>query len=340
MSQAQQSINLVRIEDVRFFVDLLMQIDSDAYQLLRQATIPNDINSTNSYECLPESALMNAVEVLGGHYTPQDLSVIFWEGIRNSYVPNFIANLGKHESVLDACHQLTELVKASSPNSSVYPAFIAGSWWLVREKQGQHESWYQDAEIFSVLFMVEFVRAITQATWTPEQVTLVSEHNDVYSQLPTLHNVTFIYQRSVTAIKIPESVMQSQPTYRYSASHLSSSLPITYKEPNFMGIFKLAITPYLSMGKLPIKIAAEILRIHVRTLQRRLEKEGYVYQQLIEDMTYELIIDAMQHTTDSITTIANRYGYSDAAHFTRAFKRRYKQTPSVFRKSLPINKKS
>ncbi|MDN3715114.1 hypothetical protein BCS96_00225 [Vibrio breoganii] len=334
MTQAEQSINLVRIEDVKFFVDLLMQIDADAYQILRQATIPNDINSDNSYDCLPESAMLNALEVLGSHYSKEELGVIFWEGIRNSYMPTFVSQLSEHDSVLDACHELTELVKISSPNSKVYPTFTAGSWWLVREKLGQKESWYEDAEVFSVLFMVEFIRSITQATWKPEQISLVSDHSDLYTSLPTLHNVTFIHQRSATAIKIPEAVMERVPSFYKSSAVSNSVKPILFSEPTFMDTFRLAISPYLSMGKLPVKLAAEILRMNVRTLQRRLEKEGLVYKALIEDMTFELIIEAMKTSQESITTIANRFGYSDAAHFTRAFKRRYNQTPRAFRKSL------
>ncbi len=334
MTSAEQHINLVRIEDVKFFVDLLMQIDADAYELLRQATIPNDINSANSYDCLPESAMLNALEVLGSHYTKEELGVIFWEGIRNSYMPTFVSQLSEHGSVLDACHELTELVQLSSPNSKVYPTFAAGSWWLVREKLGQKESWYEDAEMFSVLFMVEFIRSITHSTWKPEQIALVSDHSDLYNSLPTLHNVTFIYQRTATGIKIPESIMESLPHFYGGSSKPNPVKPILFNEPTFMDTFRLAISPYLSMGKLPVKVAAEILRMNVRTLQRRLEKEGLVYKELIEDMTFELIVDAMKGSTESLTTIANKFGYSDAAHFTRAFKRRYNQTPSAFRKSL------
>ncbi|GAD89547.1 hypothetical protein VHA01S_021_00410 [Vibrio halioticoli NBRC 102217] len=334
MTSAEQHINLVRLDDVKFFVDLLMQIDADAYQLLRQATIPNDINSANNYDCLPESAVLNALEVLGSHYTKDELGIIFWEGIRNSYMPTFVSQLSEHESVLDACHELTELVQLSSPNAKVYPTFVAGSWWLVREKLGHKESWYQDAEVFSVLFMVEFIRSITQTTWNPEQIALVSEHSDLYNSLPTLHNVTFIYQRTATAIKIPESIMERRPHFYGESSNPNPIKPILFNKPTFMDTFRLAISPYLSMGKLPVKVAAEILRMNVRTLQRRLAKEGLVYKELIEDMTFELIVDAITEPQESLTTIANKFGYSDAAHFTRAFKRRYNLTPSAFRKSL------
>lgn len=64
---------------------------------------------------------------------------------------------------------------------------------------------------------------------------------------------------------------------------------IKFKQMDFVSLLKLAIAPYLSGGKLPIKLAAEILRINVRTLQRRLGKEGVIYKELVDDMTFEII---------------------------------------------------
>ncbi|WP_119010457.1 helix-turn-helix transcriptional regulator [Vibrio superstes] len=335
MEQSDQSINLIRVEDIRFFVDLLMQLDGDAYQILREATIPNDIHQSDSYEFLPESALKNAVEVLGSHHTQADLALIFWEGIRRDYIRRFVSRLSKHDTLLEACEELSQLVKLASPSSRIYPKYTAGSWWLTREKAGQHEQWYEHAELFSVLFMIEFIRSLTHVTWSPEQIALVSSNSDAFSSLPTLNNVSFICERNLAGIKIPDSLMEGEiknlskafETDRVGIDH------IAYSTPSFMDTFKLALSPYLSMGKLPIKIAAEILRLNVRTLQRRLAKEGLVYQALIEDMTFELIKDAMRSSDESITAIANKFGYSDAAHFSRAFKRRYDQTPSAYRKA-------
>ncbi|GAM56827.1 transcriptional regulator, araC family [Vibrio ishigakensis] len=106
---------------------------------------------------------------------------------------------------------------------------------------------------------------------------------------------------------------------------------IKFKQMDFVSLLKLAIAPYLSGGKLPIKLAAEILRINVRTLQRRLGKEGVIYKELVDDMTFEIIEKELLSSKETITFIASKYGYSDAAHFTRAFKRRYNITPGNFR---------
>lgn len=49
---------------------------------------------------------------------------------------------------------------------------------------------------------------------------------------------------------------------------------------SFVSSFQLAINPYLSVGKLPISLASEILNINVRTIQRRFGKRGSDLQSL------------------------------------------------------------
>ena len=72
-------------------------------------------------------------------------------------------------------------------------------------------------------------------------------------------------------------------------SDLTKPLP-----SSFLSAFKLVIKPYLTMGKLPISLASEILNIHVRTIQRRLESEGAVYKTLIEEMVLEQVLELLR----------------------------------------------
>lgn len=233
---------------------------------------------------------------------------------------------------MEAVQNLSELLKVISPNSNVYPIEIGGSFWIAREKSEQHALWFKYAELFSILFMVEFVRSLTDMKWLPNQISIVSEDVEIYHSLPTLNGITFIQERSVTGIKLSDEVAKTKPVIKYRRKRaLLQAEAIKFKQMDFVSLLKLAITPYLSGGKLPIKLAAEILRINVRTLQRRLEKEGVIYKELVDDMTFEIIEKELLSSDETITFIASKYGYSDAAHFTRAFKRRYNITPGNFR---------
>ncbi|GAM70103.1 transcriptional regulator [Vibrio sp. JCM 19236] len=332
MPSNTESLNLIRLEDMRFFVSLLKQIDKGAYDLLREATIPNDIAGQVSYDYLPESALKNVFELLAKHFTMAELGIIFWRGIREQYIPSVVSQLPESENVVEAVQNLSELLKVISPNSNVYSIEIGGSFWIAREKSEQHALWFKYAELFSILFMVEFVRSLTDMKWMPNQISIVSEDVEIYHSLPTLNGITFIQERSVTGIKLSDDVAKTKPVIKYRRKRaLIQAEAIKFKQMDFVSLLKLAIAPYLSGGKLPIKLAAEILRINVRTLQRRLGKEGVIYKELVDDMTFEIIEKELLSSKETITFIASKYGYSDAAHFTRAFKRRYNITPGNFR---------
>lgn len=312
---------------------MFKEVDSKTYALLRAATIPNDIHTDAQYEYLPESCLKNFLEVLADNTTQKQLGWLFLRTCKETYVPRLISSLTEQSSLKAALQKFSTLLKKESSAENVYLEQAGGSWWLVREKSGLDEGWFKYAEMFSVICMAELLRALTHQKWLPQRIGIQHPNIDEFSQLPSLQHAQFFIERPVTAIEIPESLLlspiQLPKNINKVAQHQSCSIPPS----SFKQQFTLAITPYLSMGKLPIKIAAEILRLNVRTLQRRLESENIVYKQLIEALVFEQISKHLSGSNENITQIANRYGYSDAAHFTRSFKRIYGCTPSQYRKS-------
>jgi AraC-like DNA-binding protein len=82
----------------------------------------------------------------------------------------------------------------------------------------------------------------------------------------------------------------------------------------------------------PLETIARELAMSSRTLKRRLAEEGASYTELLEERrklrSFELLRSDL-----SIDGIAERLGYSDAANFTRAFRRWTNKTPSQFRSS-------
>jgi AraC-like DNA-binding protein len=75
-------------------------------------------------------------------------------------------------------------------------------------------------------------------------------------------------------------------------------------------------------------------RLHVseRTLKRRLAAEGTTYSELVEEERRERAFLLLRSAELSIAEIADRLGYSDAANFTRAFRRWTGQSPRAFQK--------
>ncbi|MDE1164799.1 MAG: transcriptional regulator FeaR [Pseudomonas sp.] len=84
----------------------------------------------------------------------------------------------------------------------------------------------------------------------------------------------------------------------------------------------------------PLSLAAQ-LHISVRQLYRLFELEGdsvcrYIQRTRLQTCARELLDPAMGH--ESITDIAFRWGFTDAAHFSRVFKRQFEVSPRDYRR--------
>ena len=91
------------------------------------------------------------------------------------------------------------------------------------------------------------------------------------------------------------------------------------------------LTAYLSDGAPPIKRAAELAGMSVRTLQRRLAQADLSYSDLVKQARFELASTMLRNTDRKIIDIAYELGYTDPAHFTRAFGRLAGLSPNEYR---------
>lgn len=80
-----------------------------------------------------------------------------------------------------------------------------------------------------------------------------------------------------------------------------------------------------------IQAVAARLRLHPRTLQRRLLDEGERYADLLARVRYRLALRALEDTQADLEALSERLGFSDRRSFTRAFTRWSGVTPSAFR---------
>lgn len=88
------------------------------------------------------------------------------------------------------------------------------------------------------------------------------------------------------------------------------------------------------LGRLSAVDVAQAMFITKRTLQRRLDREGTSFREILERLLSEL---AARHLLDSdlnVETIALTLGYNDASAFRKAFHRWYGQSPTQYRRAM------
>ncbi len=77
---------------------------------------------------------------------------------------------------------------------------------------------------------------------------------------------------------------------------------------------------------------AEMLAVHRRTLNRRLQELGTTFRAVLEDVRFEAACQLLQATELTQDDIADALGYAGVSPFTRAFRRRTGMAPGQWRR--------
>ena len=91
------------------------------------------------------------------------------------------------------------------------------------------------------------------------------------------------------------------------------------------------ITRLLREGHPDIQSVATMLGLGVRTLQRRLSEEGVTYARVVARARFDVAQRLLDDPACKVIEVALDLGYSDQAHFARAFLRWTGLTPREFR---------
>lgn len=77
--------------------------------------------------------------------------------------------------------------------------------------------------------------------------------------------------------------------------------------------------------------AAALLNVSPSTLKRRLQQEGTSFQLQLDDVRRARAMDLLREPGRTIEQVGRKLGYSDAANFTRAFRKWTGQSPTSWR---------
>lgn len=92
-----------------------------------------------------------------------------------------------------------------------------------------------------------------------------------------------------------------------------------------------AIYLLLPMGRATIEQIALSQGMNVRTFQRRLQDDGGVFNDLINDVRRDLALRYLENPNNSMSRIADMFGFSMASSFTRWFVNQFGMPPAAWR---------
>lgn len=119
-----------------------------------------------------------------------------------------------------------------------------------------------------------------------------------------------------------------------SSAAARQMLPERPSEEELVRAVLTIMSDHLAYDPPTLDMTAAALGLHSRTLERRLSRWGASFESLLDEFRRSRSLQLIQQGTRTLSDIAFLVGYSDLAHFTRAFRRWTGRPPRDYARSL------
>lgn len=193
---------------------------------------------------------------------------------------------------------------------------------------------WQQASHYALMFLVGTIQIAAGKTWRPACVTLQTEESPALANFEPLSRTEVTFGQPSTSVFLPRTMLDL--TMR-PASHRDQADDVEAWNASAPGRDCLAavvhVVEMLASESYPsIKQTAETLGMSVRTLQRQLTEAGCTHEDVVARIRFETATAMLKKSDAKILDIALDVGYSDHAHFTRAFRRWAGCSPQEYRR--------
>lgn len=248
---------------------------------------------------------------------------------------------------LAALGELGRFVRsAATVAEAIHRAAAEIGWWMPGARlrlgrDGTHLVWQAElppglgaegrvAKPWLLAILRIILRAAAGPAWRP--VALICEQG---GRLEAAFRQPVIEDRIVTAVVFPGSLTRlAMPLTAGSGKDIAASLAATRPPPDFAGSLRILIRSLLPEACADASEVASLAGISLRGLQRSLAASGLSFSELLRDARLERAIELMREPERRMTDIGLELGYSDAANFTRAFRRWTGSSPRAYRRRL------
>jgi AraC-like DNA-binding protein len=320
------AIPLIRASQAEPFTGALAAAGTRIEPLLEDCGIRADIPALDPDALVPEYAIWDLVETcarvagdgLFGWRIGLDTPI--------EAIGAFGRSVGSAGTLRGALRLFLEAVGEHSSHArfSVVPA--GERVWFCRHGIDGIDVGSWQVEQYVLGLMVRLVRLATGRAWSPHDVLLKQTSLRGRALPPALAAARVRLGSRVSAIGLPRTALDAP----LGAAPLrgTSLEPI---DTDFLGSLRLAVEPMLGTEAAGLERAARYAGVTPRTVQRWLEREGRSFSTVLEEVRRAAASRLLATTDLPLLAVAERLGYSDAANFTRAFRRWTGTTPGRWR---------
>lgn len=323
------TIPLVRTRYLSAYSDAYGRLGGDVKLLLRAVRLaPELLASPESY--LPLRPVLQLVELavqevgptLGSVAAPRRLSDL---GDLGQYVAGA-------STLRDALERFVRAARAEATGTELLLRVQHGAVWLCRTTiPVANDLLLAQVERYLVEAMLSLVRHWLGEAWRPDELWLQSEpwpDEAPFGEIPRLR-----FRAPVLAFPISLQDASDTITEAVPDPHASLGLELTpLDELDFVESLTRVVETQLPLGQISLPEIAELIGTSARTLQRRLDGHGSTFSVVLDEVRQRVALARLRHTEATITEIAHDLGYSDSAHFARAFRRWAGMSPLELRR--------
>jgi AraC-like DNA-binding protein len=181
--------------------------------------------------------------------------------------------------------------------------------------------------------LVNFMRELCGPAWVPGEVLLAHAPPADASPYRRLFRCPVRFNAELNTLRFPSDwldrpVPGADPMLLRSLEVQANAMA----QPDLIEKLRRSLRVLLLNRVASGDAVAEMLAMHRRTLNRRLEALGTTFREVLEDVRYEAACQLLALTERSLDDVADALGYAGVSPFTRAFRRRAGAAPGQWRR--------
>jgi AraC-like DNA-binding protein len=208
--------------------------------------------------------------------------------------------------------------------------------WDPKWGRGLNTSRVQVVELACAIFMHE-MRRLLGTNWRAEQVQFRHSAPENPRPLYQVFGEKLSFNQDANAIRISQAdcertiaVMADRPTL---AAQYETPADLQWNIPFVLEVDR-AIRLLLNREEASVDRVADSLGISPRTLQHKLRQSDTTYQSLFDIARIDLALEYLNDSDLNVLAISERVGFTDAAAFSRFFKKHLKMSPREYSKRI------
>lgn len=313
------------------FTGILDEIGAPTSSLLEKVRLPMNLDEKSNFY-VPLLPALQFVEVAQRSQDIQDFSFLAGQRLQFCHLRERTKALIAHSPTLLVA--LRHACQEAAREDSILSMWIEYDQDHIRVcnriavagnlPYAKHAQWLQN------IFSVYIARQFTGSNWMPSVMALESPYTPSEATQSCWPNVRFLSAQRASWISIPTSCLSLPNLSKavFSPAHKHEDETSDY---DIVETLKLMLPSYLDGGVPTLAEVADMAGVSARTFQRKLSNVDFAYSDILDTIRFERSSALLRDTNSKIIDIAFASGYSDHAHFSRAFLRIAGVTPRQYR---------